>query len=512
MDPLRVTVIGAGLGGLSAAACLAAGGLHVEVFEKNERIGGKLNLLEQDGFSFDLGPSILILPRIFQRVFERAGRRMEDYVQLQELQPQWRCFWEDGIRLDLHPDTARMEAELASLPGSTRGWWSFLEYSRELYRFTEQAYLERGADTLSEVLAGHGLGEVVRGSDPLRTMAAGIARHVQEPHLRDMLGFFVKYVGSSCFDAPALMNLLPWSQLGWGLWYVQGGMYNLARAYERLLGELGVRVHLGAEVVRIRTEGSRATGVELADGRFIPSDVVVSNMEVVPAYRQLLGEQGRLVRRYERRFEPAASGLVVHLGIDRIYPQLQHHNFFFSRDLEDFLATIHRRKELPEDPTIYLVCPTVTNPAVAPQGHSVLKILPHIPCVQDPPFGAAAYQALEERVLDKLERMGLQDLRKHVVSRHVLVPEDLERMYRSNRGAIYGVACHRTRNFALKAPKHSVLVENLYFVGGSVNPGGGTPMVTLCGQLVADRILTATASRRDGPTVPPGPRATLPEP
>jgi len=218
---------------------------------------------------------------------------------------------------------------------------------------------------------------------------------------------------------------------------------------------------------------------------------VVSNMEVVPAYRDLLGERGDLFRRYEKRFEPAASGLVLHLGVDRVYPQLAHHNFFFSRDLEAFLATIHREKRLPEDPTLYLVSPTVTNPDLAPPGHAILKILPHIPCVQDPPFGADAYRALEERVLDKLERMGLEDLRRHVVTRHVLVPEDLERMYRSNRGAIYGVACHRTRNFALKAPKRSALYGNLYFVGGSVNPGGGTPMVTLCGQLVADRILAA---------------------
>ncbi len=500
MGASRVSVIGAGLGGLSTAACLAAGGLEVEVFEKNERIGGKLNLLDQDGFSFDLGPSILILPRLFERVFERAGRRMEDYIRLQELQPQWRCFWEDGTVLDLHPDAARMEAQLARLPDGGRGWWSFLEYSRELYRFCERAYLEPGADTLSEVLAGRSLREIVRGSDPMRTMAGGIARHVQDPHLRDMLGFFIKYVGSSCFDAPALMNLLPFSQLGYGLWYVVGGMYNLARAYERLLGELGVRVHLGTEVVRIRTEGARATGIELADGRFVASDFVVSNMEVIPARRRLLGDRDGWVRSYEQRFEPAASGLVVHLGVDRVYPRLQHHNFFFSRDLEDFLATIHRRKELPEDPTIYLVCPTATNPDLAPPGHSVLKILPHIPCVQDPPFGEPAYRALEERVLDKLERMGLEDLRKHVVTRHVLVPEDLERMYRSNRGAIYGVVCHRTRNFALKAPKQDPQYGNLYFVGGSVNPGGGTPMVTLCGQLVADRILAAaTPHRETGP-------------
>lgn len=488
MTDKRVIVIGAGLGGLSAATCLAAQGYQVRIFEKNERIGGKLNLLQQDGFEFDLGPSIVILPQLFRATFERAGVAMEDYVPLDELQPQWRCFWEDGVRVDLHADMARMEAELARFGPESTGWWSFMEYSRTLLRFSQKAYMDRGADGIMEVLSGQRLWEVIEGTDPIATMAGGIARHVVEPHLRDMLGFFIKYVGSSCFDAPALMNLLPYSQLGWGLWYVRGGMYNLARGYERLLAELGVEVRLEAEVVGLDTEGDRVTGVRLADGSRHEAAFVVSNMEVIPAYRELLDVPPKLMKRYESRFEPAASGLVVHLGVDRVYPQLEHHNFFFSRDLEDFLDCIHRRKQLPEDPTIYLVSASVTNPAIAPPGHSVIKILPHIPPIQDPPFGPADYAALEERVYDKLERMGLEGLRAHTVTKHVLVPDDLERMYRSNRGAIYGVLSHRTRNYALKAPKQSELHPNLFFVGGSVNPGGGTPMVTLCGQLVADKL------------------------
>ncbi len=484
----KVAVIGAGLGGLSAAACLAADGFDVSVYEKNDRIGGKLNLMRQDGFEFDLGPSIIILPQLFRAVWERAGRRMEDYVELVELQPQWRSFWEDGTVLDLHPDMARMEAELDKLGDAGEGYWAFMEYSRRLYRFSEHAYMERGSDGVAEIARGHGAREVFSGTDLLSTMSAGIARHVDEPHLRDMLGFFIKYVGSSCFDAPAMLNLLPYSQLGFGLWYVRGGMYNLARGYRRLLEELGVEVHLGAEVVRIPRDGDRVTGVELADGTRVEADAVVSNMEVIPAYRSLLDEGGLFLKKYELLYEPAASGLVVHLGVDTIYDQLEHHNFFFSRDLEGFLAQIHRKKQLPDDPTIYLVRPTATNRDIAPEGHDIIKILPHIPYIQDPPFGPGDYDALKERVYDKLERMGLTDLRKHIVTEHVLVPDDLQRMYYSNKGSIYGVVSNRRRNFALKAPKTSARYRNLFFVGGSVNPGGGTPMVTLCGQSVADRV------------------------
>jgi diapolycopene oxygenase len=490
MNRKRVIVIGAGLGGISAAVSLASAGFEVELFEKNERIGGKLNLLERDGFSFDLGPSIIILPHLFRRLFERAGKTMEDYVSFEELPLQWRSFFEDGTVLDLHSDARLMERELTKLGADAAGYWAFLEYSRRLWQFAEQAYLERGADGLRDIMRGYGLGEIYRGVDPLRTMDQGVASFVKNPHLRDMLCFFIKYVGSSAFDAPALMNLLAYSQLGWGLWYVSGGMYNLARGLGRLLQELGARVQLNAEVVEIVRRGDRVEGVVLADGSRHEADVVVCNMEVIPAYERLLGEgDSWMMKRYRFMFEPAASGLVLHLGVKRDYPQLAHHNFFFSRDLREFLDTIHHRKQLPDDPTIYLVCPTRTDPSLAPPGHHIIKALPHLPPVQPRPFGREDYLALRERVLDKLERMGLHDLRGQTVVEDMLTPDDLQRMYYSNRGAIYGVVSDRRRNFGFKAPKRSERYENLYFVGGSVNPGGGTPMVVTSGMNTARLIL-----------------------
>ncbi len=487
----KILVVGGGLGGLAAAASLAAAGAKVTLFEKNDKLGGKLNFTAMDGYSFDLGPSIIILPHLFARVFARANRRIEDYVRFVELQPQWRSFFEDGMRLDLHSDMRLMEAELAQLGPGDHGYWSFMEYSRRLYRFAEETYLERGADTVGDILQGQSAQRIYAGIDPLASMSQGVRRFVSEPHLQAMLDFFIKYVGSSSYDAPALMNLLPYSQLGWGLWYVEGGMYNLARGLEKLLRELGVEIHLESEVVALEKQGQRISGLRLASGETFRGDFVVSNMEVIPAYKRLLQEEGWWLKRDTYLYEPAASGLVLHLGVNRTYPDLQHHNFFFSRDPKEHFDAIHRRKELPEDPTIYLVCPTRTDPGLAPEGHDIIKILPHIPYVQSPGFTADAYQALEDRVLDKLERMGLTDLRQHVVTRHRLLPEDLERMYFSNKGAIYGVISDRRRNFSLKAPKQSTRYRNLYFVGGSVNPGAGTPMVVLCGQLVADRILAA---------------------
>jgi len=485
----KAIVIGAGLGGISAAVGLAAEGFDVEIFEKNDKIGGKLNVMKKGGYSFDLGPSIIILPHLFRRVFERAGRVMEDYVELQELQPHWRAFFEDGTTIDLFSDVKLMEAELERLGADAEGYWQFVEYSRMLWKFSEEAYLERGADTLMDVARGHGTADVVRRTDFFSTVNGGVSRFIRNPNLRDMLNYFVKYIGSSPYDAPAVLNLMAYSQLGYGLWYVKGGMYNLARGYGRLMEELGIGVRLGAEVVRITTSGGRATGVALADGTEAKADAVVSNMEVIPAYRRLLGEQGFMMRRYDYMFAPSCSGLVVHLGLDRKYPQLRHHNFFYSASPEEHFDRVYHRHLLPDDPTMYLVCPTKTDEALAPRGHEIIKILPHIPPIQDRPFARDEYERLKELVYRKLERMGLEDLRKHIVVEDMLTPDDIQRMYYSNRGSIYGVISDWRRNMALRAPKKSERYANLYFVGGSVNPGGGTCMVVLCGQKAADMIV-----------------------
>lgn len=511
LNQKKVVVIGAGLGGMSAAISLAAAGLRVQVHEKNPHVGGKLNVLRQEGFSFDLGPSILTLPQFFRALFERAGRRFEDYVPIVNVSPHWRNFFEDGTVLDLHLDPAQMQAELRKLPGYAETLWAqfekFLHYSREQYDILEEGYLRRGLDTLWEFLRHYGVFRIGRRIDFRRTMAEAIADHFEEPHLRAIFEYFIKYVGSSAYDAPGYMNLLPNIQFQHDLWYVPGGMYGLARGLERLARELGIEIHTDSEVTAILHEDRRVTGVRLQDGHVARADYVISNMEVIPAYEKLLGESPGFLRKLEK-FEPTCSGLVVHLGTDRVYPQLAHHNFFYSKDQTKHFATVFREHRLPEDPTIYLVAVTRSDASQAPAGCDNIKVLPHIPHLSDQhPYTREDYLAFKERVLEKLERMGLTDLRKHAVVQDVWTPHDIQERYYSNKGSIYGVVSDWNRNYGFKAPKRSPRYRNLYFTGGSVNPGGGMPMVVLCGQKVADAIIEsalpgATASAQNtGPVV-----------
>lgn len=492
----EVVVIGAGLGGISASLSLALDGYRVRLFDKNEKVGGKLNLRVHDGYTFDLGPSILTLPAIFEDTFARAGKRMEDYVSIVPIRPHWRNFFEDGMVLDLYPEPERMAEEARKGGEDPEAIERFLAYSSKLYDLVDSGYFREGLDSAADFRSFYGLSKFLD-FDLFRTMHGGVKKYLKTPYFQDIFDFFIKYVGSSAYRAPAFMNCLPTIQFRYDLWYVMGGMYGLAQGLERLMRELGVEINLKAEVARIRLspDGSSACGIQLSDGTKIDADHVVSNMEVVPAYKRLLPEDPAFIRKLEKQLEPTCSGLVIDIGLDRKYPQLAHHNFIFSQHQKGHFKSVFQKKKIPDDPTLYLVAASRTDPAVAPENCDCLKILPHIPYL-DPehPVPHEEYVALKERIYDKLERIGLTDLRKHIVNEHFWTPVDIAEQYYSNRGSIYGVVSDRFRNFAFKGPKVSPKYGNLFFVGGSVNPGGGMPMVFLCGQNVARAVVAADRS------------------
>ncbi|MCI2946862.1 phytoene desaturase family protein [Staphylococcus caledonicus] len=489
MSKKSIIVIGGGLGGISAAIRLAQSGYDVTLYEKNNHIGGKVNRLETQGFGFDLGPSILTMPYIFENLFRYSHKNMADYVTIERLSLQWRSFFTNGETIDLYEDLNQMlEANDNLNEEDIQQVHDFLNYAEKVHRFTEEGYFALGLDTVSEIIKYQGPFTALKGVDYFSTMQQAINRYVKKQELRDMLGYFIKYVGSSSYDAPAVLTLLIHMQYEQGLWYVKGGIHLLAQALERLAREEGVDIHTGVDIKSIDTYFNHVSGVRLDDGTHVEADYIVANREVIPTYRDLLHfSEGKLAK-LEKTYEPASSGYVMHLGVDKQYPQLAHHNFLFSSDSKRNYHEVFHDKVLPQDPTIYLVNSNKTDETQAPTGYENLKVLPHIPYIQNEPFTEVQYAQFRERVLDKLERMGLTDLRQHIVYEDVWTPHDIERHYASNKGAIYGVVADRKKNKGFKFPKQSQYFDNLFFVGGSVNPGGGMPMVTLSGQQVADKI------------------------
>ena len=483
-----VVIIGAGLGGLSAAISLAAEGYRVKVIEKNDHCGGKLNILKEEGFTFDLGPSILTMPYIFERLFAKVDAAMEDYVPTKKLDLEWRAFFPDGKWIDLINDLDGMEKRNPEISAKDqKDLKEFMKYSQEMYELANPGYFEEGIDSTKEAVKFYGLFKSFRGFDIFSTMDDVVKRYIANPYLQDIMNFFIKYVGSSPYNAPAVLTLLPYIQNEFGLWYIPGGMHKLAEGLYQVAQELGVKFEFNTEVTEAETDSEGISALITDAGRKITADVFVSNMEVIPFYREITEESSKFMSNYSP-FEPACSGYVLHLGVRKRYPQLDHHNFFFSGNTRQHFADVFENYKLPKDPTIYLVAPSQTDSKVAPEGCENLKILPHIPYIQDEPFTEEEYEKLEERLISKLMGMGLTGLKENIIYRDAWTPHDIKEKYLSNRGSIYGVVADRDKNRGFKAPKESEKYNNLYFVGGSVNPGGGMPMVTLSGQQTADMI------------------------
>ncbi|MDW0111265.1 phytoene desaturase family protein [Sporosarcina aquimarina] len=486
-----VLIIGGGLGGLSAAISLAQSGYEVTLYEKNKHIGGKLNRLEQDGFGFDLGPSILTMPKVFERLFTGSGKKMSDYVPIIKLNHQWRSFFPNGNVIDLFENLQDMENKNPSLTKKDiRQFKRLLDYSKNLYETIEKGYFNKGLDSTKEIGEFHGVASTFKNFDLFSTVHQSIEKRISNKQFADMLSYYSKYVGSSPYDAPALLNMMVYMQQNQGAWYVPGGMHRLAEGLVKLAKEIGVTFHNGQAITRLTKQNGKITGAVLEDRTKLSADYYIANMEVIPVYEQLLQEDKKYVNKLKKKFEPSSSGLIMHLGVKKIYPQLSHHNFFFAKNQKRQMKKIFHQHKLPDDPVIYLVNVNKTDPSQAPIGHENIKVLPHIPHIQEKPYTQKDYDAFAERVLIKLENMGLEDLRKNIVTHDIWTPEDIKQTYWSDRGAIYGTLSDKKMNKGFKHPKHSELYDNLYFVGGTVNPGGGMPMVTLSGQQVRDKIVS----------------------
>ncbi len=495
----KVLVIGGGLGGLSAGISLAQKGYDVSIYEKNNHVGGKLNTMTKDGFTFDLGPSILTMPHIFRKLFEKSGKNMDDYIKITRLENEWRSFFPDESVIDLYGDINKMKSENPGIPAEDIiGYEKFLEYARALYETTEAGYFNQNLDTFGDIIKFHGPIKSLKDFDYFNTMYDAIAKHIKNQNFRDMLAYFIKYVGSSPYDAPAVLNMMIYMQHKQGVWYVPGGMHKIALGLEKLANETGVKIYKNIKVEKLLTQNkngkntSKSHGIittaVLSDSTKIEADIFVSNMEVIPAYENLLDIKGKDLAKTKKKFEPACSGLVLHLGVKKEYPQLSHHNFFFSQSAKKHFDTVFHDNKLPEDPIIYMVNSNKTDPGQSLPGHENLKILPHIPHLQEKDFSDKEYDDFRTRVLIKLEKMGLEDLRKNIITEHMWTPKDIQENYLSDRGAIYGVVSDKNKNHGFKHPKKSKIYDNLYFVGGTVNPGGGMPMVTLSGQQTSDII------------------------
>lgn len=489
----RAIVIGAGLGGLSAAVRLAARGWRVTVYEQQQLPGGKAGSERRGSYRFDTGPSLLTMPYVVEELFAEAGRSWTDYLAVERLDVICNYFWPDGTRLHAYGDPDRFAGEVEAKLGEPADHVRrFLEYAGVIHDVAGEIFLRHSLHDRRTWLSKLFWSKLFRLGriDPLRTMNAANESFFRDPRLVQLFNRYATYNGSSPYLTPATMNIIPFVEYVHGGYAVVGGIHALPRAIERLAGELGVEIRYGERVDRIVTEGTgrraRATGIEIG-GRFVPADAVVSNVDISVTYPGLLGdEHARQLRRY-RSLEPSSSGLVFYWGIREPFPELTVNNIFFSADYAREFHQLFTERRLPDDPTIYINITSKVTRDDAPDGGENWFILVNAPYVDGQEWSTEAGRMRDVVARRLSEGLG-RNVAELIEEEGVMTPADIERKTMSFRGALYGISSNTRLAAFARHPNRSPEYRGLYFCGGSAHPGGGMPLVMLSGKIAADLI------------------------
>ena len=486
MNDHETIVVGAGVGGLSAAVRLAAAGGRVHVIERAAGPGGRCGRIEEGGFKFDVGPTILLLRPIVEELFASVGRRLEDYLTLVPCMPNYLIHFSDGTRAEFSSDLRRMQTSLEAIePGSFGGYLRYLEEGRRGLEVSLDRFVTRNFDTFASFATPGNL-KTVFAVNAHRSLYNVVSKHFRDERLRIALSFQTMYLGISPHEAPGVYALLPYTELADGIWFPMGGMYALPLAIERLARELGVTFEYGTAVERIVVDGDRVTGVRLENGTVRTADRVLANADLPYVYRKLIPE-ARLPRAEKLKY--TSSAYMLYLGLDGRAPGLEHHNVFLSQSFKKNFDEIFTSYSEPSDPSFYVNVPTRTDPSLGADGCDQLYVLVPVPHQHPTLDWNEAGPRLRAKVFERLAREGYGDLEKRVVVERRCDPDGWASGFNLERGSAFGLSHNFFQVGYFRPSNQDPTFSNLYFVGASTQPGTGLPMVMLSARLVAERIL-----------------------
>lgn len=484
-----IVIIGAGPGGLTAGMLLARQGFKVEVFEKGPVVGGRNAPLKLDGFTFDTGPTFLMMTRVLEEVFADSGRRLQDYLDLKPIDPFYRLRF-DG-KTDFFPtlDPERMVAEIERLfPGDGANYMRYRAQEGKkldlVYPCLQHPYM-RWRDFLNPNFL-----KAIPRLDAFTSVYERLRSYFKYEHMRIAMTFQAKYLGMSPWQCPATFTILSLIEHKYGIYHPIGGLNAISTAMAKCLQEDGGRIHLQQPVQEILVENRRAVGVRLAGGDKVAADAVIINPDFAWAMTHLLRPEHR--RKYHdarlAKMEYSCSTFMLYLGLDKIY-DLPHHNIIFAQDYEKNVQDIVENGRLSEDPSFYLQNASKLDSTLAPPGQSTLYVLVPVPNRQAPIDWEKEKPRFRELVLRQIEsKTELKDLRRHIVVEQVISPLEWEQDYHIYRGATFNLS-HKLGQMLIFRP-HNALEEldACYLVGGGTHPGSGLPTIYQSGRIAADLI------------------------
>jgi phytoene desaturase len=482
-------VIGAGIGGIAAAARLARNGYQVTVVEKNDQPGGRCSQITQDGHRFDIGPTLFIMPEVFAETYNALGERMEDHLDLQRIDPTYKVYFGDGLSLKLTADMLRMQPQLDAVEENAfDGFLRYIAEGNKHYRVSLDKFVGRNFYNILQYFSPANL--------PLLFQLKALVKHYdntrhyfKDPRLKALFTFQNMYLGLSPFDAPATYSLLQYTELAGGVWYPMGGMYRVIESLEEIAKGLGVSFRYNTPVKKLIVEGKRISGVELFNGERVSADLFVGNADLPYIYKELLPDAGEAKKLENKKY--TCSTIMFYWGVDKVYPQIGHHNVFLAGDYKASFDSIFNDHTLPAEPSFYIHAPARTDASSAPAGQDTLYAL--VPVGHLDEHTQQDWDELVKRARQTIftrlsKEMGISDLEDHIKFEIIQTPLDWKRNYNLEKGAAFGLS-HNFRQVGYLRPQNRhARYKNLYFAGASTHPGTGLPIVLLSAKLTTERI------------------------
>lgn len=480
-------IIGAGIAGIASALRLRAAGMEVTVFEANEYPGGKLHAFHIGDYRFDAGPSLFTLPELVTELFELFGESAENHFQYYQKKTVCQYFWEDGTRF-IAPHDPELFIKAASetfqiAPSQLR---QYLQRSKKKYDLTAPLFLEKSLHKIGTYLTKDTIKAILKTSilDINTNLNSLNEKKLHEPHLVQMFNRYATYNGSSPYQTPGIMSMIPHLELHEGTYFPKGGMHSITLSLYELAKRQGVRFRFGEQAQQILIKNRRAIGIKTKKGQH-HAEVIVSNMDIFSTYKKLLPNQKHPERILNQ--ERSSSAVIFYWGVKRPFPELDLHNILFSDSYREEFDCLFNKKTLHEDPTIYINITQKEEPNDAPLGCENWFVMINAPGDYGQDWEAMVTQA-RTNIIEKINHLLKTDLAPLIEVEDVLTPPLIEIRTSSYRGSLYGAASNSKFAAFLRHPNFSNKINNLFCCGGSVHPGGGIPLCLLSAKITADLI------------------------
>lgn len=489
MNNKKIVIIGSGIGGLSLAIRLQAKGFQVTVLEKNENVGGHAYQLKLDGYTFDLGPSLITIPDLIRKIFETAGKKLEDYLELIPLNPYYRIYFHDGTFIDYSGDTEKMKEQLGKFnPKDAESYDRFIEYTGKIYDQVINKGLGSQPFTWGRLMKFAPKAMQLKVPLPAYNAVKGYFKDFRS---RFTFSFNPLFIGGSPFRASAVYLMIPYLEKTGGVWYTKGGMYSFIQALEKVLLEIGGEVKTNAEVAEIVVKNGKAVGA-IANDKMHEADAVVSNAHFAHTYRDLIKPEHRS-KWSDRKVDNKAysmSAFMLYLGLKKRYPKLLHHTLIIAARYKELIKDIFDRKILGDDFSMYLHAPTRTDDSMAPSGGESLVILVPVPNLAGKTDWNEMTEPFGDRIINFMEHdFGLKDFRANIETMKLFNPNDYDRHCNDYLGSAWGLEPRLTQTASLRPGNRSEDIERFYLVGASTHPGAGIPGVMLTAEATEYAIL-----------------------